>query len=140
MTTSTATRTTSTRTSPKKTSRKTLTSRINDALSFLRSEGMTIENPDMVESYLKKNPGVIKHLYDAPKKIDQYFGTGGELTLRMFSDPDIEEEPDLCIEVATTLSVEKANQSFEDFYRKWIFPSEDLDLKKLNITLDFLAA
>lgn len=111
-------------------------SRIDNALSFIQSQGITIENSNIVEDYLKNNYGILAHLYDLPQKINQYFGNA-VLNFGAFSDPDIEEEPELYIEIETSLSPEKANQKLSLINKEWLFSSEDNDLMNLNITLKF---
>ena len=120
----------------KKTSLNVVSSGV-DALSFLQSQNIAIDNVDAVKGYLKNNDGVTVHLFDMPEKVNQYFGDAA-LTLGVFSDPDTKEEPELYIEVETPLSPEKANENLSNLNREWLLSSGNQALMQINAVLKFV--
>lgn len=114
-----------------------LSSSINTALSFLGSNNVTIENRILVEDFLANNFALVAHLYEAPQRVVDYFDFR-EMELGVFSDPDSSEDPEIYLEIATSLSPEDANARLSELNREWVLFSNDEDLMKLNFTLKFL--
>lgn len=114
-----------------------ISSSVNTALDFFLSKGIVVEDRIAVEDFLTRHHGVVAHLYEAPEKIFQYFGNA-PLKLGVFSDPDTGEQPELYLEVETTLSPEEATGKLSLTNREWLLVSNDPDLMSLNVTLRFV--
>lgn len=109
-----------------------------DALIFLESHNVVIEESPSVESFLANNSGIVAHLYDIPKKVSDYFG---DISTKfgVFSDPDNpEDRAEFFIEVETDLSPQKANDVLSKINKEWLLKSHDADLEFFNITLKFI--
>jgi hypothetical protein len=110
----------------------------SNVIDFLRSQGVTIEDPAAVLSFLTNYHGIVAHLFDIPKKISEYF-ENAQLKLGLFSDPDTRDGySELYIEVETSLSPKQANEKLHRINREWLITSSDRDLGAMNITLKFL--
>ena len=117
---------------------KAIFSDVEDALIFLQSNGVVIEESPSVESFLTNNSGIVANLYDIPQKVSHYFGDVF-LKLGLFSDPDSQEDrPELFLEVETSLSPKQANNKLSQINREWLLKSDDADLAFFNITLKFI--
>lgn len=110
----------------------------DDALIFLQSKNVVIEDASNVKNFLTNNNGMIAYLYDIPKKVSDYFGNI-PLKLGVFSDPDNpEDSAELFLEVETSLSPEQANDKLSKINREWLLKSNDEDLAFFNLTLKFV--
>lgn len=117
---------------------KAIFSDVDDALIFLQSNGVVIEESPSVESFLTNNSGIVANLYDIPQKVSHYFGNVF-LKLGLFSDPDSPEDgAELFLEVETSLSPKQANDKLSKINREWLLKSKDADLAFFNITLKFI--
>lgn len=114
-----------------------ISSSIDQVLSFLISHNVIIENQKAVEDFLINNDNVIPHLYDMPEKIEYYF-SNSSITLGVFAEPESEEKLELFIEVETKLSPEEANKNLSALNRNWLLSTEDNGLLEINVTLKFL--
>lgn len=118
-------------------SSKSLSTRIDTALSVLQSKNVTICDRLLLEDYLVNNLGVITHLYEVPSKVTEYLGMSS-VKLGMISDPDIDDSPEMYIEIQTLLSPEEATNQLSLLNREWVLSSNDEDLMKINLTLKFV--
>ena len=118
-------------------SSKSLSTRIDTALSVLQSRDVVICDRLLLEEYLANNLGVVTHLYEVPSKIMEYFGTD-EMEIGMFSDPATGESPEMYVEIRTSLSALEATRQLSLLNRGWIFASNDEDISKINLTLKFI--
>lgn len=115
-----------------------ISSSANNVIAFSQARKVAVDDPVAVESFLTNYSGIIPYLFDAPKKISEYFGDA-TLSMGLFSELDsIEDQPELYLEVETALSPEKANAQLSKLNREWLFASNDQDLMSLNITLRFV--
>lgn len=117
-------------------SSKSLSTRIDTAISFLQSKDIVISDRLLLEDYLANNLGVVTHLYEVSSKVTEYFGVS-EMEIGMFSDPDTQEVPEIYFEIATSLSAQEATNQLSLLNREWLFSSGDSDLMKMNFTLKF---
>jgi len=117
-------------------SSKSLSTRIDTALSVLQSRDVVISDRLLLEEYLANNLGIVTHLYDVPSKVAEYFNTS-EIEIGMFGDPDTGDVPEMYFEVLTSLSPEEATQQLSSLNREWVLSSMDDDLVKINFTLKF---
>lgn len=118
-------------------SSKSFSTRIDTALSVLRSRDILISDRLLLEEYLANNLGIVTHLYEVPSKVAEYLGTN-EIKIGMFSDPDMNDAPEMYLELQTTLSPEEATEQLGLLNREWVLSSGDEDLMKINFTLKFL--
>lgn len=110
---------------------------VEDALIFLQSHNVVIEESPSVESFLTNNTGMVAHLYDIPNKVSDYFGDTST-KFGIFSDPDNpEDSAELFIEVETALAPQEANDVLSKINREWLLKSNDADLAFFNVTLKF---
>ena len=117
---------------------RAILSDVEDALIFLQSNGVVIEESPKIESFLTSNSGIIAHLYNVPQKIYRYFGDVS-LKLGLFSDPDSPEDgAELFLEVETSLPPKQANDKLSQINRGWLLKSNNADLAFFNITLKFI--
>jgi len=117
-------------------SSKSVSNRIDTALSFLISKKILIKDRLLMADYLANNSGVVTHLYTISNKVAEHFDTKS-IELGLFSDPDTLDTPELYCEIITNLSAEEANAQLGLLNRNWIL-SGDEDLMKLNLTLKFI--
>jgi len=117
-------------------SSKSLSTRIDTAISVLQSKNVAICDRLLLEDYLANNLGVVTHLYEVPSKVSEYF-SASEIKIGMFSDPDMSDAPEMYIEVLTSLSPEEATRQLTSLNREWVLASVDEDLPKINFTLKF---
>jgi hypothetical protein len=118
-------------------SSKSLSTRIDTALSVLQSKNVAVCDRLLLEDYLANNLGVVTHLYEVPSKVSEYFGDT-EMEIGMFCDPDMGDAPEIYIEILTSLSPEEATGRLSLLNREWLFSSRDEDLMKINFTLKFV--
>jgi len=117
---------------------KTIFSDVEDALIFLQSNGVVVEESPSVESFLTNNSDIVANLYDIPQKVSHYFGDVF-LKLGIFSDPDSpEDSAELFLEIETSLLPKQANDKLSQINREWLLKSNDADLAFFNITLKFI--
>jgi len=117
-------------------SSKSLSTRIDTAISVLQSRDVVICDRLSLEEYLANNLGVVTHLYEVTNKVGEYFGIT-EMQIGMFGDPDTEDTPEIYFEIMTSLSPEDATSQLSLLNREWILSSTDEDLVKINFTLKF---
>jgi len=73
-----------------------------------------------VEKFLMDNLSLIEVLYEANKKIKEYFGELVQLTLEITIDPECETEyKELYLLIHTSFSVEKALDCLKQFDNEW---------------------
>lgn len=114
-----------------------MSSSASNAIGFLQSQGVIVDEPAAVENFLTNYYGIVAYLFDAPKKVAGYFGSA-KMTLGLLHDPEImDEEPELYFEVETGLKAKEANERLSRINREWLLISKDPDLMSLNITLKF---
>ena len=118
-------------------SSKSLSTRIDTAISVLQSKNVAICDRLLLEDYLANNLGVVTHLYEVPSKVAEYFGDT-EMEIGMFSDPDTVEAPEMYLEIQTALSAEDATRQLSLLNREWVLSSGEADLMKINFTLKFV--
>lgn len=118
-------------------SSKSLSTRIDTALSVLQSKNVAICDRLLLEDYLANNLGVVTHLYEVPSKVTEYFGVS-MMDIGMFNDPDTAEAPEMYLEIQTSLSAEDATRQLSLLNREWLLSSGDADLMKINFTLKFV--
>ena len=110
----------------------------SNAIDFLQSRGVVIDNAGAVEDFLTNYHGVVAYLFDIPEKISEYFGDA-QLKIGLFTDPDSpDENPELYIEVGTSLSPKQTNEKLHKINCEWLLVSKDQDLSAMNITLKFI--
>lgn len=115
-----------------------ISSSTSNAITFLQSQGIVVDNTTAVEDFLTNYYGIVAYLFDIPKKISEYFGDA-QLKVGLFTDPDSpDENPELYIEVGTSLSPKQANEKLHKINCEWLLVSKDQDLSAMNITLKFI--
>lgn len=118
-------------------SSKSMSTRIDLALSFLHSQGVLLKDRLLIETYIANNIGIVSHIYDVPKKVFEYFDSN-DIEMGVFSDPDTDDDSEIYFELITSLLPEEANHRLSSLNRDWILSSSDEDLMKINFTLKFV--
>jgi len=109
---------------------------LDQLLDYLQKEGVKINNPREIKDFLAEYNYIVTHMYNIPLKVSEYFGNAN-IKLSLFRDFDSEtDNPELFIEVKTSLSPQEANQRFRKINREWLIPAGEV-LDKLNISLNF---
>lgn len=109
---------------------------IDQLLTFLRTKSVEIENSTEIKDFLSRHDYMLSHMNNIPSKVFEYFGNS-DIKLSLFRDFDSEtDDPELFIEVKTSLSPEEANNRLRKIHREWFIPI-GISLDKLNISLSF---
>ena len=109
---------------------------VDQLLISLRAENVKIETLTEIKDFLLKHDDMVVHMYDIPSKISEYFGKAN-IKLNLFRDFDSEtNNPEISIEVKTSLSPQEANERLGKIYKEWFIPL-GVSLGKLNISLNF---
>ncbi|GEM_PF-6759182 len=109
---------------------------IDQLLDYLQEEGVKIDNQRETKDFLTEYNHLVTYMYNIPSKVSEYFGDA-DVKLSLFRDFDSEtDNPELFIEIKTSLSPQEANKRLGKIYREWFLPLR-LSLDKLNISLNF---
>lgn len=76
-------------------------------------------NEVAVEGFLEERPFLIQVLFNAYKKIRQYFDPGSQLSLTVVADPEAQEERELFLFIQTGLHPRAAQTLLAELDREW---------------------
>lgn len=94
-------------------------------------------NEVAVEGFLEDRPLLIQLLFNAHKKIREYFDPGSQLSLTVVADPEAQEERELFLFIQTGLHPRAARTLLAELDREWWLDAM-LDAKgEMTISLEF---
>lgn len=105
-------------------------------LSHLRSNGIFIKDTVEVEKFLADHAGIMPYLYELPDVVVSRFGNTN-MSLVIFSDPDMAGESELFLEIETALTPREANPMLNELNSSWLLQMEDRDAYLFNTCLKF---
>jgi len=80
----------------------------------------TVDDPQLVYSFLKDNPKLINLLFDSLNYLKKYFGDDASYSLVIESDPESSDpEKTMFVYIKTSLEIDKALENLDKFDTVW---------------------
>lgn len=100
------------------------------------SASFVLREPQLVNSFLKKNMFLFPLLVEASREIKTYF-PHSRLYLQLMSDPDGVDPDQLVLYISTDLPPKEARPKLKAFYREWWVDTLGRAQGKLCISLEY---
>lgn len=109
--------------------------KINSQIEQLQSL-YRCRNRDEVVNFIEENPTLVQLLRDAYYKIQEYFGSGVEAILEIFTDYEVPTHRELVALVQTRYPVGEALDRLDRLYEEWWAEASSVEPLKMSIDVE----